>query len=523
MTSRAETTIQHRDSRTPSLGQVVIVLLVCAVVYLPRLGVDGLTGSEGHRAIPAWEMLATGNWLTPRLFEQVYLRKPPGIAWAIAASSAVFGQTEFAARFVSVVASTVMALVAMLFAARWFGRRWALAAGLAQGLLPVAWVVGRTAEIEALHNLAVQVACLSLFHALVYGSRGIAVNGVASGAPGIVRLWPAVLAGFSVAAAGLLKGPAGLPCVAAVVLGACVAARSLRPLLGHAIPVAVTVTVCVLVPIAVVVIDAARGEQIVWQSPGEFLWRGDRVGRILLLAPLAFASALPAAAALVFPWGSVAQREAVDEVAAERVRIARGLSSAWLFALAIYVALGVDNPRYAMPAIAFIAPVMTYVFRGAFGGFTRQRRIIARVLMLHSPAAWPVGLVIAALIGIYAVGPSPPHRDGRRAGELLAANIADRLGPTPGPLEIWADNLVEARPEVLWYATHEAPRHGLVLRPKWVPQSISADLPAPGHLIVLRTDDLSLEHLRFADDPRLEPVADGELRMYRYTVYRVRR
>ena len=99
----------------------------------------GLSYTEGHRAIPAWEMLESGDWLVTTLFDRVYLRKPPGMAWAIAGSSAVFGQTEFAARFVSAVCSTAMVLVAYGFARRWFGARWALSAGIGS---PDYWITG---------------------------------------------------------------------------------------------------------------------------------------------------------------------------------------------------------------------------------------------------------------------------------------------------------------------------------------------------------------------------------------------
>ena len=59
--------------------------MLCALIYFPRLGDDGYASSEGQRAIPAWTMLGTGDWLVPRLFEIPYVRKPPGIFWAIAA------------------------------------------------------------------------------------------------------------------------------------------------------------------------------------------------------------------------------------------------------------------------------------------------------------------------------------------------------------------------------------------------------------------------------------------------------
>ena len=96
-------------SRTPAWGvrSVLIVLLVCGAVYWPRLGERGLASTEGHRVIPAWEMLESGNWLVPRLFGQIYARKSPGIHWAVALSSRILGETEFAARAVGAMSATV--------------------------------------------------------------------------------------------------------------------------------------------------------------------------------------------------------------------------------------------------------------------------------------------------------------------------------------------------------------------------------------------------------------------------------
>ena len=77
----------------------MLLVALCAAMFLPRLGVGGLSYTEGHRAIPAWEMLESGELLVTTMFDRPYMRKPPGIAWAIGASSLVFGQTELAARF----------------------------------------------------------------------------------------------------------------------------------------------------------------------------------------------------------------------------------------------------------------------------------------------------------------------------------------------------------------------------------------------------------------------------------------
>ncbi|MFG0259415.1 MAG: ArnT family glycosyltransferase, partial [Phycisphaerales bacterium JB041] len=106
--------------------QVLLLVIVSAAIFLPRLGATGLSMSEGHRAIPAWEMLedtraGDAHWLVPRMFETAYLRKPPGMLWAIAGSTAVFGETEFAARFPSALSAMLLGIAVWWFATRWFG------------------------------------------------------------------------------------------------------------------------------------------------------------------------------------------------------------------------------------------------------------------------------------------------------------------------------------------------------------------------------------------------------------------
>ncbi len=154
---------------TSRVRQAVLLVAVCCAVYLPGLGSTGLSMSEGHRVIPAWEMLDDAragepHWMVPRMFGTAYLRKPPGVMWAIAGSSAVLGETEFAARLPSALAATLLTLTVWGFSTRWFGSPWGLAAGLAQALLPVMWPSGRSAEIESLHVLTTGVAGLLVLH-----------------------------------------------------------------------------------------------------------------------------------------------------------------------------------------------------------------------------------------------------------------------------------------------------------------------------------------------------------------------
>ena len=54
---------------------------------------------EGRYADVASEMLARGDFVTPRVNGVIFLDKPPMVYWVTAASLSVWGHNEFGARF----------------------------------------------------------------------------------------------------------------------------------------------------------------------------------------------------------------------------------------------------------------------------------------------------------------------------------------------------------------------------------------------------------------------------------------
>ncbi len=73
---------------------ILIVLAVWAVGYLAALGSSELRSEEGHRVIPAVEMLESGDYLVPHIGGQPYLRKPPLINWLIAGSFKMLSRAQ---------------------------------------------------------------------------------------------------------------------------------------------------------------------------------------------------------------------------------------------------------------------------------------------------------------------------------------------------------------------------------------------------------------------------------------------
>ena len=500
--------------------QAVLLVAVCCVVYLPGLGATGFSMSEGHRVIPAWEMLddaraGEAHWMVPRMFGTAYLRKPPGVMWAIAGSSAVLGETEFAARLPSAVAATLLALAVWGFSTRWFGSPWGLAAGLAQALLPVLWPSARSAEIESLHVLTTGVACLVTLHLATHSGQR----------PAWLVLRTVLLAACLLAMLAT-KGPAGAPFVGASVVCFLFLARQ------HGVPgrafASLMIAWAVAGTLGIFVLRPTPGvEPAILQGVEHFFWEPGRAVGVLTLAPVVLLTMLPASLAVLFPWGPDAARERASEgregggpqcpAPESRIgptSIARALASLCLLSLMVLTAVGISNPRYGLPACALLAPLVAYVGRGAHGTFVGKRPAIARAMFLGRPWAWPALLLVGAAVYIGVLEPDRRASSGRDAGIALAAHLPDGA-------EVWADEMIEARPEVLLYAVREAAREGRRVRVRWLKPGFMPSEHPEGLLLLLREDALVDEVASFGADGRfgaLTEVARGEVHKYTFVL-----
>ncbi len=195
-----------KTSLWASVGHVLLLIVLIAVGLGWALGEPPLAGTEGHRALTAHQMAAAGEWLTPSLYGQLYLRKPPLHYWVLILAEKLCGQVnEWVWRMPSLLSAILLALLLYKTAARWWSPRAGLVAGLASLSQLALWSQVRSADIDAVHTLLVTLAALCLlewFHA--EPDRRL-------------RTWRwTVLGGLACGAVLLSKGPAGLP----VILGA---------------------------------------------------------------------------------------------------------------------------------------------------------------------------------------------------------------------------------------------------------------------------------------------------------------
>jgi 4-amino-4-deoxy-L-arabinose transferase-like glycosyltransferase len=108
-----------------------------------------LDPDEGRYAEIPREMLASGDWITPRFNGLKYFEKPPLQYWATAAVYAVAGVSEWSSRLWS--AGLAFACLALVFA--WTGRLYGLEAGLASltalAVSPYFGIVGHLNLLDA--------------------------------------------------------------------------------------------------------------------------------------------------------------------------------------------------------------------------------------------------------------------------------------------------------------------------------------------------------------------------------------
>ncbi len=120
---------------------LLLLLVIFAVVWFGTLDYRKLVRpDEGRYAEIPREMVASGDWLTPRLNGLKYFEKPALQYWATAAAYTAFGEHEWTARLWPALTGFLGVLVTFLVGLRLYGREAALygAAALAGSIL---WVM----------------------------------------------------------------------------------------------------------------------------------------------------------------------------------------------------------------------------------------------------------------------------------------------------------------------------------------------------------------------------------------------
>ncbi|MBI4479571.1 MAG: glycosyltransferase family 39 protein [Acidobacteria bacterium] len=113
---------------------------------------------DASHAATSRTMLRSGDWVTPRLDGVKYLDKPPMIYWVVAASFAVFGAYDWAARIPMALCAVLLCWLTARMAAWAFSRTAGLYAGLALGSSAGLFLFTRFLIPEVMLALAAAVA-----------------------------------------------------------------------------------------------------------------------------------------------------------------------------------------------------------------------------------------------------------------------------------------------------------------------------------------------------------------------------
>ena len=132
----AHAAVSRAEGSQPLLSRrrllVALALTAFTISWLALLGFRGLFNpDEGRYAEIPREMLASGDWVVPRLNGLVYIEKPPLQYWATAVTYALFGTSVWTARLY-----TGLTGLATVLATAWLALRlWGAAAAWRSGIM----------------------------------------------------------------------------------------------------------------------------------------------------------------------------------------------------------------------------------------------------------------------------------------------------------------------------------------------------------------------------------------------------
>ena len=209
----------------------LVVLLTGGVYIVAGTGRAILDDGDALYATAAREMLARGDLVVPYANGVRFLDKPPLMYWLMAASYKVFGVTEFAARFPSILAVLGCASLLYLMVRKAAGDLAGISAALAMALCVGTFLFTRNVFPDMLF---VFFLTLAMFGFMEWYARGP------------VARWPAPLFYAGCAGAVLTKGLIGLVFPVAIVLifmlvsGEVLRLRSFAPVTGGLLFVALS-------------------------------------------------------------------------------------------------------------------------------------------------------------------------------------------------------------------------------------------------------------------------------------------
>lgn len=147
MENHSLTTAPVEECRNHQTLVLVSVLVVIQLVWLLP-SVPLLEPDEGRYLDIPRQMVASGDWVTPRLNGVLYFEKPPLHYWLTGAAIEALGLTELAVRVWNALFGLLGVLATWWLARSWSGREAGLGAALVLGTAPL-WIgLGRLGSLD---------------------------------------------------------------------------------------------------------------------------------------------------------------------------------------------------------------------------------------------------------------------------------------------------------------------------------------------------------------------------------------
>lgn len=179
------------------IRDLLLLTLALGALYGFRLGSHALANpDEGRYAEIPREMLATDDWVTPRLDGVPYFEKPPLVYWAVAVCERYLGRSEWSVRTAPVLFALGGVLFAYAAGRRLYGRTAGLLAALVLGTSLLYFALARLLILD----MAVSVLMSATLFCFILGVRE---------PPGTRRRWLFYGLYASAALATLTKGLIG--------------------------------------------------------------------------------------------------------------------------------------------------------------------------------------------------------------------------------------------------------------------------------------------------------------------------
>ena len=130
---------------TTTQKHIGIILLLGSIMFLFGNAYIAITDPvESNYALTAWEMLQSGDYVSPRIFGNYWYDKPAFFYWELIAAFKLFGATEFAARLFPGIFGLAGLMLTYYFAKRIYDERTAFMSAIILLTTFEFWLLGKT-------------------------------------------------------------------------------------------------------------------------------------------------------------------------------------------------------------------------------------------------------------------------------------------------------------------------------------------------------------------------------------------